>query len=580
MRTSILPRLGALALMACVAVAALPAAAAAATITVASAVVGASLVDRAALVELFYPLHQAATRYMLRTGMMMAFGPEVSAETIALMKTAQGSPVDDPLLKQFVQPGSATTGLQLYNLEAPAKNLFPILTPLRNQIPRVGGGFAIQANWKAITNINVGNTRAGLSEGKRGGVINYAQSEYFAAFRGFGLENYVTFEAQWAGKGFDDIKALSVSQLLSATMIQEERLILGGNGTLALGTTPTPTLSTATTGGTMVAQTQSVICIALGLQAYLDLAGANNGAIGQQFNATTSALSGQITRTNADGTTDTFGDGSAQKSAAATIVTTGATSTVTASVSVVNGAVGYAWYVGVAGSERLYGVTTINSIIMTAQANGGAQLASAVANSDNSTSALDFDGLLTQTFKPGSNAYVGVQANGTLGTGTGFTSDGAGGVFEFEAAFVNFYNKYRLSPSVCYVHPQELVNLSKKIIGNSGAPLLRLTDAASDFTNIMGGAVVGSYMNKVTGTVVPIVVHPNMPPGTVFFFTRNLPYPLSGVTDPMRMLMRQDYYQIEWPLKSRKYEYFVGADGVLQHFAPFSMGVITNIGNV
>jgi hypothetical protein len=36
-------------------------------------------------------------------------------------------------------------------------------------------------------------------------------------------------------------------------MIQEERLILGGNTSVAMGTTPTPTLSTATTGGTLAA---------------------------------------------------------------------------------------------------------------------------------------------------------------------------------------------------------------------------------------------------------------------------------------------------------------------------------------
>jgi hypothetical protein len=501
-----------------------------------------------------------------------------TAETLALLKAAQSSP--DDLLKTFVQPSTSTTGLQAYNLEAPAKNLFPVLTPLRNSIPRETGGFAIQANWKAITGINVGNTRAGLSEGKRGGLITHAQSEYFAAFRGFGLENNVTFESQYAAKNFDDLRAMAVSQLLSSTMIQEERLILGGNTSLALGTTPTPTVSNATTGGTIAAATQSVICVALGLQAYLDLAGANNGATGQSFNGATSALSGQITRTNADGTTDTFGDGSARQSASATTTTTTGTSTVTASVAIVNGAVGYAWYLGTVGSERLAAVTTINSVVLTAPANGAAQLASTVAASDNSTSALDFDGLLTQTFKPGSNAYIGVQAAGTAGAGTGFTSDGAGGVYEFEQAFINFYTKYRLSPTVIYLNVQELYNLTKKVIANSGAPLLRLLDQANSPTNgISAGVQVGSYLNKITGTVVPVVVHPNMPPGTVFFFTRTLPYPLSGVGDAVRMLMRQDYYQLEWPLRSRKYEYFVGADGVLQHYAPFSMGVITNIGN-
>jgi hypothetical protein len=66
-------------------------------------------------------------------------------ETLDLLKAAQAAP--DDIIKSFVQPSTATTGLQAYNLEAPSKKLCPILTPLRNTIPRVGGGFAIQANW-------------------------------------------------------------------------------------------------------------------------------------------------------------------------------------------------------------------------------------------------------------------------------------------------------------------------------------------------------------------------------------------------------------------------------------------------
>jgi hypothetical protein len=173
-----------------------------------------------------------------------------------------------------------------------------------------------------------------------------------------------------------------------------------------------------------------------------------------------------------------------------------------------------------------------------------------------------------------------VQATGTAGTGTGLTSDGAGGIVEFETMFASMYNKYRLSPTKIYVSVQELINITKKIIGNGGAPLLKLNANVDAVTGaIAAGVVVGSYWNKVMGVQVPLVVHPNMPAGTVFFFTRSLPYPLSGVGDPIRMLLRQDYYQLEWPLRSRKYEYFVGFDGVLQHYAPFSMGVITNIAN-
>mgnify|MGYP000054699818 CR=1 FL=1 len=501
-------------------------------------------------------------------------GANLTAETLELMKVAQSSP--DPLIKSFVQPGTATTGVQAYNLEAPSKKLYPVDTPLRNSIARVPGGYAIQANWKAITNINVQNVRAGVSEGNRGGVINHALTENFAAFRGFGLENSVNFEANYASKNFEDVKALAVEQSLAALMVQEERLILGGNTSVAMGQTATPAATGLTTGGTIAGGTYSLIAVALGLQAYIDVVGVNNGSSGQYFSAATASVPGQITRTNAGGSTDSFGGGSAQPSAAQS-VTVGATSagSINASVTATNGAVGYAWYLGTAGAEKLVAVTSVNSATLTALPAPTAQLASSLGAADHSTSALDFDGLLYQAFKPGSNAYIN-----TLPTGnSGLTADGAGGIADFEQAFVNFYNKFRLSPTVVYVSSQELVNITKKIVANGGAPLLRLTTGAENPGTISAGLVVGEYLNKVTGTKVALRVHPNMPAGTILFYTEKLPYPLSNVSNVTQMLMRQDYYQLEWPLVSRKYEYGVYADGVLQCYAPFSLGVINNIAN-
>jgi len=129
---------------------------------------------------------------------------------------------------------------------------------------------------------------------------------------------------------------------------------------------------------------------------------------------------------------------------------------------------------------------------------------------------------------------------------------------------------------------QELLNITKKIIANSGAPLIRFTmdiDKVASGAQIAAGVVVGSYLNKITNQQVPFMVHPNMPAGTVQFITKSLPYPLNNVANILQKKLRRDYYQLEWPLKSRKYEYGVYADGVLQHYAPFSMGIITNIGN-
>ena len=504
-------------------------------------------------------------------------GANNTEETIALLKAAQNQP--DDIIKSFVQPSTATTGLQAYNLEAPSKKMYPVLTPLRNSIPRVAGGFAIQANWKTVTNINVGNVRGGVSEGKRGGVIAHELKEMFAAFRGFGLENNVTFEANYASKNFEDTKALAVQQSLEGTMIQEERLMLGGNTSVSLGTTPTPA-AVAGAGGSLADATYSVICVALGLQAYLDVVGVNNGSIGQYFDAATAVVPGLITRTNADGSTDSFGGGSARKSAAASVTTNASgAGKISATVAAVAGAVGYAWYVGAAGSEKLVACTSINSVVITAAAADGAQAAADLTAADHSTSSLDFDGLLYQAVKPGSNAYIKIMATGTAGAGTPLTSDGAGGIAEFEEAFVNFYNRYRLSPTTIYVSAQELVNITSKIVKNGGAPLLRLTTDATNPAMIQAGVVVGEYLNKVMGVKVPLRVHPNIPAGTVLFYTDRLPYPLANVGNVVQMNLRQDYYQLEWPLRTRQYEYGVYADGVLQHYAPFALGIITNIAN-
>lgn len=501
-------------------------------------------------------------------------------ETNELFKSALANPLADDVNKAWTQSGSATTGLTAYDLEAPAKTLYPVLTPLRNRIPRVSGNGGIQANWKAITGINVGGISSGLAEGKRGGTIATTVKDYLASYRGLGLDDFVTFEADMAANGFDDAKARATQGLLRSVMIGEENVLLGGNTSVNLGITPTPTLSTATTGGTIAAGTVSVICVALGYDAYWSVAGLNNGNVGQSlpanFNGVT--IPASVTRTNADGTIDTYGGGTAQKSVAASVTTTGATSTISASVAPVAGAVGYAWFYGVAGSEVLGAVTNINSVVLTAPATG-TQNASAFA-ADNSTNGLLYDGLLSQILKAGSGAYVKVMPTGTIGTGTPLTADGAGGIVEIDAAFAAFWNQYRLSPDTIYVNAQELLNINKKIIAGGAAPLFRFNlDAENMNTGYNAGSVLGSYLNKITNTSVQVKVHPTLPAGTLMFYSDSVPYSLSGVQNVLQVRARRDYYQIEYPLRTRKYEYGVYLDAVLQNYFPPAFGVITNIAN-
>lgn len=492
--------------------------------------------------------------------------------TLELLKAAQAKTMGDPLNKAFTQSASPTTGLTFYDLEHPAKTLYPVLTPLRNEIPRVSDGMGTQANWRAITAINTQNTSGGVAEGRRGGVISTTVTEYMAAFRGIGLEDTVTMEADWAGQGFDDVKARAAQGLLNSMMIEEEKIILGGNGGngVALGTTPTPTVSDITTGGALAYNTAySVICVALSYDGYQNASVANG-------------VRGLVSRTNADGTTDQYGGGSARQSAAGTVTTandSNNTHGLRASVTAVRGACGYAWFVGTAGAERLEAITSINSVALLSLAGTG-QLATSLPMTDYSKNSLVFDGLLTQAFNLTGGSYFYSMPTGTAGVGTGLTADGAGGVTEFDVALRSLWDNYKLGPDVIWVSSQEIDWVRKKIMTGASNAAQRFVFAANQ-NGLMGGSSVRGYTNPFTmsaaGEFIPIKLHPHMPPGTVMMLTHSLPYRLNNVNNVIQMKLRKDYYQIEWPMRTRMYEYGIYMDGVLQHYFPPSMAVINNI---
>lgn len=503
--------------------------------------------------------------------------PAVAAETLQQMQDALvksfSAPIQDPRMPDtlakstFAQSGSATTGLTFYDLELGAKFLYPVLTPLRNEIPRVSGKGGIQANWKAVTGINTTGVRIGVSGGNRGAVMAVSTADYNAAYKGIGIESNVDFEAQYAGAGFDDIRAIAARTGLEALMLGEEVLLLGGNGTVALGVTPAPGLSALTSGGGLGDGAYKVVCVALTLEGFI-------------WSSIASGIPATITRTNADGSTDTFGGGSAQKSAEATITLSGGTSVqgIQATVAAVRGAVGYAWYWsaagGASGTELLGAITTVNKVSILAAA-AGTQHASDMPGTDNSTNNLVFDGLLTQAMKAGSNAYY--HSN----DGHALTSDGNAGIVEIDAALKYHWDFYRLSPDSIWVNSQEALAISQLLASGSGSTSnFRINVDVRDGM-IAGGIMVKEYLNRFSmagGQVIPIRIHPNLPAGTILMTTGKLPYPLANVPNVIQVKCRQDYYQIEWPLRSRKYEYGVYADEVLQHYFPPSMAVITNIG--
>jgi hypothetical protein len=351
-------------------------------------------------------------------------------------------------------------------------------------------------------------------------------------------------------------------------MRKEETALLGGNTSLALGKPGTPTLTASGTGGTLPALTYSVIVVALTFEGY------RNSTLAGGV-ATTMTITGN------DGNTYTLNGGSSLRSTNATqAVALG--QTLFAIAPIVNGAVAYAWYVGAAGSETLQAISTINSAAFSAPLSSGQQAAT-VITADNSRNQTAFDGLLTDGFNPATGSFVQALASGVAGTGTPLTPSGRGSILEIDNMLLQMWNSYRLSPTVIYVNAQEQKNITAKCLTNSSGPLVRYNVDASQSApyEFTASGVVRWYYNPFTGVEIPLVVHPDLPPGTILAYCERLPawYQSNETPNVAEVLTRRDYYRVDWPVRTRRREFGVYTEEVLAIYASFGIGILTNIGN-
>lgn len=511
--------------------------------------------------------------------------PNVTTETMELIKSMKAQDLaflPGNLAKAFTQG----LGLVWYDLEPTAKLLYPVITPIRNMIPRVSGAGGTATHYKAITGININNLSAGVSEGNRNAVIATQVAQVIVPYAGLGFEDNVSFEADYASQNFDDVKALAVLGLLRSLMIAEEKTILWGNASLQINggsqcAAPTQG-ATASTGGALSNGTFYVGYVPLTAEGYFMASIA--GGIKQL-----------ISRVNADASNDTYGGGSGYRSANLSVTLSGGTATqvINAVATAYPGAVAYAWFYGAtAGAMLLTQITTVNVVTITGSETQGTQLFSGLTAADNSRNALLFDGLIPQACGAGmTSSGPGSISEGPISGaywaslgGAVLTANNAGGINQIDTALKAFWDNYRLSPDIMFVNSQELQNIHVKILNAGASSFVRfnLDTAGAVVTQFTAGVVVGTYLNKFSmdgGQLVKLMLHPNMPPGTILFYTSKIPYPLSNVANPVQMKLRRDYYQIEWPLRRRQYEYGIYMDGTLENYFPPAFGVICNIGN-
>ena len=500
--------------------------------------------------------------------------PKLTQETLAMIKAAFA---DTGARDNLAKTVTTSTGLVPYDLQAPSKNLYPVATPLRNVIPRVSGGVGLATHWVSITSITGSgyDSMGWVPEGQRSARMSYTGTPVAASYVTLGEEDTFTFEAISAGRTFEDVWSTGVMRVLQKMMLKEENAILGGNASVALGTPTAPTVSSASTGGSIAAGTYLVQVVALTYEGYRNFLA--SGVTSLTAIATSKSVTG------ADGQSYTLSGGSSNTSTStSTGALSGSTNTISAYTPAISGAVAYAWFVGTSGNVLLQTVTTINSVALTSLVTSARQNITTVT-ADNSKNTLAFNGLIYSAVNSG-NAYLATQATGTNGVGTPLTSSGRGSVVEIDTMLQTMWNNYQVSPTVLYMNAQEINNVTTKVLSNASGPLLRYNNESGSPYGIVANGMVEAYFNPFAldgGIKIPVKIHPYLPPGTIIGWSDRLPmqYQNNNTPNVAEVKTRVDYYGIDWPVTTRSRDYGVYAEEVLAVYAPFALGMISNIGN-
>jgi hypothetical protein len=451
--------------------------------------------------------------------------------------------------------GTSPMDTRPYDLQAPAKWLAPLRTPLRNTIPRTKGeGGAAEYRRILTTTNSVPGTKtmpffdSATQTSTYGGPGNLTLNRpakitttgdvQIRAYMEMGFSDSVTWRGFLTSLGFDNLLSLSQTALLFAHLMGEEWADLAGRGTSAggagyQGAVPAPagvTTATATTGGTIAAATYSIYVVALN------------------------------------------GQGQSAPSTVATQVTTGSTSTITVTVGTEpEGGLYYGLYVGTTAGitnatlQRTFvgNTVTITSYSVTATVGTA---------TDSSFSALAYDGFYAVQSDLAQTGYFS-RINGAFST----TSPGS----EFDTALTTLWTLNGATPEEIWLTGAGRTAYGQlmRIGGASGAASGYRTSVVTGDGSVIAGAAVTGHVNPASGTVVDIKAHPDAISGTALIRSRSLNIAGANVPSPVEKRCVQDYVGIQWPDVQMTKDASTYGICTLVHYAPQFSGLLAGITN-
>jgi hypothetical protein len=450
-----------------------------------------------------------------------------------------------------------SSSFALFDLETPAKYLVPRPTPLRNKLVRkkgvgtshrikritgiTGSGTGGQGViWPGITESTA--TAFGATSYERGPKISYSADDVIFPYQTFSVSDQVSWDAQFSGQGFEDLRQLSTTSTLYSAMLLEERMLLMGRGT---GTGLSGALaapSTVTLGQRAAANGE----VALSATTYYVYVTSDAGSFGESVSSSVQSLavtSGNVLTVTVNNVTGalatnvyvgtTTGNANAKYQGRFTTLT-----------GVVNGA---------------GGVSTNDHIIYSTTSTRTAPTA------DTSAYATGYDGIIPQIT---SNGGVVNEINGQFST--------ANPGVEAQTVFASLYDSVKADPDEIWLNGSDRKQLSDAIKNGSTANY-RINLQQTDMGDYVGGAVIGGLYNEVTGKLVNLTVHPWLPQGVAPVLSYTLPVPDSQVSDVWAVVNVQDYVGVSWPVTSFHYDTSVYWRSTLAGYAPAWNGVLTGI---
>jgi hypothetical protein len=468
-------------------------------------------------------------------------------------------------------PAGVYGGFTPYNLEPGARLLAPVITPLRNRMPRTRGkGTAIE--FRAITNYNLNSALSWASEGVSGPMLASGAVKVVFPYKIQSLYNQVSFEAQYYGEGQVDAMALATANALRAFMITEDNNMFFGN--------PATGYTGGSAGGSAVSIGGSLgtpAALVFNTTAVFAAAAATNTITNSAFAGTVASGTYQFRYSAITGPGQETLVQSADLSSGAV---TGPGYFVVQPPAI-QGAVGYNLYYKLSTDTNYTKVAFNGRVVIGAYTPGQGTLPVAslplAANTDPNTGTnfADYSGNV--------NAYAGVFQQ-LLASGSGATYlniqrplNMANNAFtDVDNLLLSIWNNGQGDPECMFVNAFESLSISTGTIG-AGTPYFITPDGKQN--SAVANARVSRMVNKVTGTEIEIITHPRIPQGTIAALSLRLPswYPGSDIGAAWEFNTPKDYQQLAYAVTGPFFPFEIRNWGCVISYLPLVSGVLTGI---